>query len=42
MKSAAFIHNDDMKCFDMSVQETHKLVATSRINFEDHVLIKRR
>jgi len=27
MKSVAFIHNDDMKCFHMSIQEIHKLVA---------------
>jgi hypothetical protein len=41
MKSLASIHNDDMKCFHVAVQDTHKLVVMGRINFEDHVLIKR-
>jgi len=41
MKFATFIHNDDMKCFHMVVQDTHKLVVMGHINFEDHVLIKR-
>jgi len=41
MKFAAFIHNDDMKCFHMVIQNTHKLVVMGHINFEDHVLIKR-
>ncbi len=41
MKSATFIHNDDVKCFHMAIQGTHKLVAMGCINFEDHALIKR-
>jgi hypothetical protein len=41
MKSAMFIHNDDVKCFHVAVQGTHKLVAIGYINFEEHVLIKR-
>jgi hypothetical protein len=40
MKFAAFIHYDDMKCFHVAVQETHKLVVMGHINFEDHALIK--
>jgi hypothetical protein len=31
-----------MKCFHMSIQEIYKFVAMGPINFEDHVLIKRR
>ncbi len=42
MKFATFIHNDDAKCFHVVVEGTHKLVPMGRINFEDHVLIKRR
>jgi hypothetical protein len=42
MKFAAFIHNDDVKCFHVAIQETHKLVVMGHINFEDHALIKRR
>ncbi len=42
MKSVASIHNDDMKCFHMVVQDIHKLVVMGRISFEDHALIKRR
>jgi hypothetical protein len=41
MKSATFIHNDDVKCFHMVVKRTHKLVVMGRINFEDHTLTKR-
>jgi hypothetical protein len=41
MKSATSIHNDDMKCFHVVVQETHKLVVMGCINFEDHALIKK-
>jgi hypothetical protein len=41
MKSTTFIHNDDVKCFHMAVQGTHKFVVMGRINFEDHVLIKK-
>ncbi len=41
MKYVASIHNDDMKCFHVVVQNTHKLVVMGRINFEDHVLIKK-
>jgi len=36
-----FIHNDDVKCFHVVVQGTHKLVMMGRINFKDHALIKR-
>jgi hypothetical protein len=42
MKFATFIHNDDVKCFHVVVQGTHKLVVMGHINFEDHALIKRR
>jgi len=42
MKFATFIHNDDVKCFHVVVQATHKLVVMGRINFKDHVLMKRR
>jgi hypothetical protein len=41
MKSIMFIHNDDVKCFHIVVQGTHKLVMMDCINFEDHALIKR-
>jgi hypothetical protein len=41
MKFVTFIHSDDVKCFHVDVQGTHKLVVTSCINFKDHVLIKR-
>ncbi len=41
MKFAMFIHNDDVKCFHMVGQGTHKLVMMGYINFEDHALIKR-
>ncbi len=36
MKSATFIHNDDVKCFHMVVQGTYKLVVMGHINFKDH------
>jgi hypothetical protein len=32
MKSVALIHNDDVKCFHMVVQGTHKIVVMSCIN----------
>ncbi len=41
MKSMASIHNDDMKCFHVAIQNKHKLLMMGCINFEDHVLIKR-
>jgi hypothetical protein len=41
MKSVTFIHNYDVKCFYVVVQGTHKFVMMGRINFEDHVIIKR-
>jgi hypothetical protein len=41
MKFTLFIHNDDVKCFHVVVQGTHKLVMMGRINFKDHALIKR-
>ncbi len=41
MKSIMFIHNDDIKCFHMAVQGTHKLVMMGRIDFEHHALIKK-
>jgi hypothetical protein len=41
MKFAMFTHNDDVKCFHVVVQGTHKLVVMGHINFEDHALIKR-
>jgi hypothetical protein len=41
MKFMASIHNDDMKCFHMAIQNIHKLVMMGCINFEDHVLNKR-
>jgi hypothetical protein len=36
-----FTHNDDVKCFHVAIQGTHKLVVMGCINFKDHVLIKR-
>ncbi len=41
MKFVMLICNDDVKCFHVTVQWTHKLVVMGCINFEDHVLIKR-
>ncbi len=41
MKFTTFIHNDDVKCFHVVMQRTHKLIVMGRINFEDHALIKR-
>jgi hypothetical protein len=41
MKFVASIHNDDMKCFHVAIQDTHKLVIMGHINFGNHVLIKR-
>jgi hypothetical protein len=40
MKFVIFIHNDDVKCFHVVVQGTHKFVVMGHINFEDHALIK--
>jgi hypothetical protein len=36
-----FNHNDDVKCFHVVVQGTHKLVVMGRTNFKDDVFIKR-
>jgi hypothetical protein len=41
MKFTSFIHNDDVKCFHMVIQWTHKLVVTGCTNCEDHALINR-
>jgi hypothetical protein len=41
MKYVAFIHNDDVKCFHVAIQGTHKPIVMGRINFENYVLIKR-
>jgi hypothetical protein len=41
LKSKAFIHNDDAKCFHVAVQGTQKMVVMGCINFEDHVLIEK-
>jgi len=41
MKFTTFNHNDDVKCFHVVVQGTHKLVVMGRINFKDDVFIKR-
>jgi hypothetical protein len=41
MKFVAFIHNDDVKCFHVAIQGTHKPIVMGHINFENHVLIKR-
>jgi hypothetical protein len=41
MKFMTFVHNDDVKCFHMVVQKTHKLLVMGCINFKDYVLIKR-
>jgi len=41
MKFATFIHNDDAKCCHVDIKGTHKLIVMGRINFEDHVLIKK-
>jgi hypothetical protein len=40
MKSAMFIHNDDVKHFQVAVKGRHKVVVMGHINFKDHVLIK--
>jgi len=42
MKFTKFTHNDDVKCFHVVVQGTHKLVMMGCINSKDHALIKRR
>jgi hypothetical protein len=41
MKFTMFIHNDDVMCFHVVIQGTHKLVVMGHINFEDHALIKK-
>ncbi len=41
MRYVTSIHNDDMKCFHVAIQEIDKLLMMGRINFEDHALIKR-
>jgi hypothetical protein len=41
MKFMTFIHNDDVKCFHVVIQRTHKLIVMGHINFEDYALIKR-
>ncbi len=41
MKFATFVQNDDVKCFHVVIRKTHNLVMMGRIDFEDHVLIKR-
>jgi len=41
MKSATFIHNDDVKCFHVAIKRTHKLVVMGHINFKNHALIKK-
>ncbi len=41
MKFATLIHNDDVKCFHVAVQGTHKLLGMGRMNFKNHALIKR-
>jgi hypothetical protein len=35
MKSTMSIHNDDVTCFHVAIQRTHKLVVMGNINFED-------
>ncbi len=35
IKSKVFIHNDDVKCFRVVVQDTQKMVVMGCINFED-------
>jgi hypothetical protein len=42
MESKVFIIDENVKCLHVIIQGTHKMVMTSRINFEDHALIKRR
>jgi len=42
MNYPTFIHNDNVKCFHVALQGTHKLVMMGCINFEDHALIKKR
>jgi len=41
MKSMTSFHNDEVKCFHMAIQKTHKFVMMGHINFEDHTLIKK-
>jgi hypothetical protein len=41
MESKVFIIDENVKCLHVIIQGTHKMVMTSRINFEDHALIKR-
>ncbi len=41
MKFFTSIHNDDMKCFHMAIQEIDKFIIMGYISYEDHALIKR-
>ncbi len=41
MKFATFTHNDDVKCFHVAIQKTHKHVVMGCINSKDYALIKR-
>ncbi len=41
MKFVTFVRNDDVKCFLVFVQGTHKLVVMGCVNFEDRALIKK-
>jgi hypothetical protein len=40
MKFMTSIDNDEMKCFHMVVQNTHKLIMMNHINFENHMFKK--
>jgi hypothetical protein len=40
MKFSTFTRNDDVECFHVVVQGTHKLLMMGCINLKDHVLIK--
>ncbi len=41
IKFEVFIHNDDVKCFQVVVEGTQKMVMMGCINFEDQTLIRR-
>jgi len=41
VKFVMFIHNDNVKCFHVVVEMTHKFILMGRINFEDYAIIKR-
>jgi hypothetical protein len=41
MRSEAFIHNDDVRCFHVVIKKTQKMVMMGHHNFEDKVIIKR-